>query len=74
MVEVIVDCYDGKVHGREAKVQLRVRRIKYGVRVDVWDLDCNELVARFRINNFDFEEFIDLAKSWILREVEKDEG
>jgi len=69
MVEVIVDCYDGKVHGREAKVQLRVRRIKYGVRVDVWDLDCNELVARFRINNFDFEEFIDLAKSWFLGEV-----
>ena len=71
MIEIILDCYDAKVHGREAKVQVHARRIKNGMRFEVWDLDYKELVAVFRVNVFDLKEFLKLTKALLEMEAEE---
>ena len=77
MIELILDCYDAKVHGREMRLQVHARRIKgdveSGVRFEIWDLDCKELVAVFKVNDFDFKEFLRLAKAWILEKEAEEE-
>ena len=71
MIDILIDCYDAKVHGREAKVQVHARRVKNGVRFEVWDLDYKELVAKFRVNNFDLQEFLKIAKALLEMEAEE---
>ena len=71
MVDILIDCYDAKVHGRETKVQVHAKRVKNGMRFEVWDLDYKELVAVFRVNNFDLEEFLKLAKALLEMEAEE---
>ena len=71
MIEILIDCYDAKVHGREAKVQVHARRIKNGVKFEVWDLDYKELIASFRVNVFDLGKFLKLAKAFLEMEVEE---
>jgi len=66
MIELLLDCYDAKVHGRETELQIHARRVKGGIYFEVWDLDHKELVAVFRVNDFDFKDFLKLAKAWIL--------
>jgi len=74
MIEILIDCYDGKVHGKETKVQVHVRCVKDGMRFMVWDLDHKELVATFKVNRFDLEDFLKLAKALIREmDVERDE-
>ena len=69
MIEILIDCYDGKVHGKETKVQVHAICIKDGMRFAIWDIDHKELVATFRVNKFDLEDFLKIAKA-LIREMD----
>ena len=69
MIEILIDCYDAKVHGRETTVQVHARRVKNGMIFEVWDLDYKELVAKFRVTNFDLQEFLKIAKALLEMEA-----
>jgi len=69
MIEILIDCYDAKVHGRETTVQVHARRVKNGMRFEIWDLDYKELVASFRVNVFDLGKFLKIAKAFLEMEV-----
>ena len=71
MIEILIDCYDAKVHGRETTVQVHARRVKNGMIFEVWDLDYKELVAKFRVTNFDLQEFLKIAKALLEMEAEE---
>ena len=71
MIEILIDCYDAKVHGREAKVQVHTRRAENGMIFEVWDLDYKELIAKFRVTNFDLQEFLKIAKALLEMEAER---
>ena len=70
MIEIMIDCYDAKIRDRGAEVQIHARRVRNGMMFEVWDLDHKELVAVFKINNYDLKEFLKLAKALLDKGVE----